>query len=170
MIQPHGNGVAGHACCRGASGADLENLREFVETNRMKENVGPQAFADIELHRGFMVADRDVIRPRDNALRHGGRRSAHRRQGSRSRSAAEDERRRSRGRAHTLQESHQCRGPLRQPGGADARRRRGGFGTKWAAQQGVGVVTQVTPQNGVNLYRRAGNMTPSKSTLRRLPR
>ena len=43
--------------------ATLEKLLEFVETHRMKDRIGPQAFADFEreLHRRFLQAERDIV-------------------------------------------------------------------------------------------------------------
>jgi hypothetical protein len=43
----------------------------------------------------------------------------------------------------------------------------GAFG---AAQQALWVVTQMTPKNTEDLFERVGNMTPSKSSLDRLPK
>lgn len=45
-----------------------------------------------------------------------------------------------------------------------------GFWTQRAAQQASWVVTQMTPQNAENLFKRVGNMEPSKSSLDRLPK
>lgn len=46
----------------------------------------------------------------------------------------------------------------------------GGFWTPMAAQQAAWVVSQMTPQNGEDLFKRMGNMAPSKSSLDRLPK
>lgn len=46
----------------------------------------------------------------------------------------------------------------------------GGFWTPEAAKQATWVVSQMTPGLGEELLRRVGNMTPSKSTLDRLPK
>jgi len=46
----------------------------------------------------------------------------------------------------------------------------GGFWTPMAARQAAWVVSQMTPQIGEELFARVGNMTPSKSSLDRLPK
>lgn len=46
----------------------------------------------------------------------------------------------------------------------------GGFWTPHAAKQAAWVVAQMTPKLGEELFERVGNMTPSKSTLDRLPK
>ena len=46
----------------------------------------------------------------------------------------------------------------------------GDFWTPRAAQQALWVVTQMTPKKGAELFRRVGAMTPSKSSLDRLPK
>jgi hypothetical protein len=45
-----------------------------------------------------------------------------------------------------------------------------GFWTPLAAQQGAWVVSQMVPKLGEELFERVGNMTPSKSSLDRLPK
>jgi hypothetical protein len=45
-----------------------------------------------------------------------------------------------------------------------------GARTPWAAQQATWVVAHLTPQEGEELFALLGNMTPSKSTLDRLPK
>ena len=45
-----------------------------------------------------------------------------------------------------------------------------GFWTPLAARQGAWVVSQMVPKLGEELFERIGNMTPSKSTLDRLPK
>jgi hypothetical protein len=45
-----------------------------------------------------------------------------------------------------------------------------GTWTPWAAQQATWVVAHLTPQEGEDLFALLGNMTPSKSTLDRLPK
>lgn len=42
--------------------------------------------------------------------------------------------------------------------------------TPWAAQQAAWVVAHLTPQEGETLFERLGGLTPSKSSLDRLPR
>jgi hypothetical protein len=46
----------------------------------------------------------------------------------------------------------------------------GGFWTPMAARQAAWVVSQMTPQTAEELFTRVGNMTPSKSSLDRLPK
>lgn len=46
----------------------------------------------------------------------------------------------------------------------------GGFWTPLAARQAAWVVSQITPQTAEDLFKRVGNMTPSKSSLDRLPK
>ena len=46
----------------------------------------------------------------------------------------------------------------------------GGFWTPMAARQAAWVVSQITPQTAEDLFKRVGNMTPSKSSLDRLPK
>jgi hypothetical protein len=46
----------------------------------------------------------------------------------------------------------------------------GDFWTPRAAQQALWVVTPMTPKKGAELFGRVGNMTPSKSSLDRLPK
>ena len=46
----------------------------------------------------------------------------------------------------------------------------GDFWTPRAAQQALWVVTQMTPKKGAEFFKRVGNMTPSKSSLDRLPK
>ena len=46
----------------------------------------------------------------------------------------------------------------------------GGFWTPMAARQAAWVVSQMTPQTAEELFARVGNMTPSKSSLDRLPK
>jgi hypothetical protein len=45
-----------------------------------------------------------------------------------------------------------------------------GAWTTWAAQQATWVVAHLTPKEGEELFALLGNMTPSKSTLDRLPK
>ncbi|GAF91028.1 unnamed protein product, partial [marine sediment metagenome] len=46
----------------------------------------------------------------------------------------------------------------------------GDFWTPRAAQQALWVVTQMTPRKSAELFERVGSMTPSKSSLGRLPK
>lgn len=152
----------------------LERLREFVETHGMKEKVGPQAFADFEreLHRRFLEAERDIIA--DEMSRFDTEADAvfiegklHRRvlrqKQTYETSAGEVVVERTLYKDRTDTEGR-CVSPMELSLGIV-----GGFWTPRAAQQALWVVTQMTPQKGAELLERAGNMTPSKSSLQRLP-
>lgn len=154
--------------------AALEKLREFVETHRMKDKIGPQAFADFEreLHQRFLEAERDVIADEmarfdvdvDAVLIDG---KVHRRVLRQSQtyetSAGEVAVERTLYKDRSDADGR-CVSPLELSLGVV-----GGFWTPRAAQQALWVVTQMTPQKGAELFERAGNMTPSKSSLQRLP-
>jgi hypothetical protein len=158
----------------GGRDATLEKLREFVETHRMKDKIGPQAFADFEreLHRRFLEAERDIIADEmarfdtdaDAVFING---KVHRRvlrQKQTYESTAGEvvvERTLYKDRTDT---EGRCVSPMELSLGIV-----GGFWTPRAAQQALWVVTQMTPQKGAELFERAGNMTPSKSSLQRLP-
>jgi hypothetical protein len=158
----------------GPRAAALEKLREFVETHRMKEKIGPQAFADFEreLHRRILEAERDIIADEmarfdtdaDAVLIEG---KVHRRvlrqKQTYETSAGEVVVERTLYKDRTDTEGR-CVSPMELTLGIV-----GGFWTPRAAQQALWVVTQMTPQKGAELFERAGNMTPSKSSLQRLP-
>lgn len=177
MIQPNRARETASPVTRapeGGRGATLEKLREFVETHRMKDKVGPQAFADFEreLHRRFLEAERDIIADEmarfdtdaDAVILDG---KVHRRvlrQKQTYESTAGEvvvERTLFKDRTDT---EGRCVSPMELSLGIV-----GGFWTPRAAQQALWVVTQMTPQKGAELFERAGNMTPSKSSLQRLP-
>jgi hypothetical protein len=154
--------------------AALEKLREFVDTHRMKEKAGPQAFADFEreLHRRFLEAERDVIADEmarfdvdtDAVLVEGKlHRRVLRQKQTYETSAGEVivERTLYKDRTDAV---GRCVSPMELTLGIV-----GDFWTPRAAQQALWVVTQMTPQKGAELFERAGNMTPSKSSLQRLP-
>jgi hypothetical protein len=140
----------------------------------MKDKAGPQAFADFEreLHRRFMEAERDVIADEmarfdveaDAVLIEG---KVHRRvlrQKQTYQTAAGEvvlERTLYKDRADA---GGRCVSPMELALGIV-----GDFWTPRAAQQALWVVTQMTPQKGAELFERAGNMSPSKSSLQRLP-
>jgi len=154
--------------------ATLEKLREFVETHRMKDKIGPQAFADFEreLHRRFLQAERDIIAHEmarfdtdaDAVLIEG---KVHRRvlrqKQTYETSAGEVVVERTLYKDRTDAEGRSV-SPMELTLGVV-----GGFWTPRAAQQALWVVTQMTPQKSAELFERAGNMTPSKSSLQRLP-
>jgi hypothetical protein len=154
--------------------AALEKLREFVETHRMKDKIGPQGFADFEreLHRRFLQAERDVIADEmarfdidaDAVVIEGKvHRRALRQTQTYETSAGEVVVERTLYRDRTETEGR-CVSPMELTLGIV-----GDFWTPRAAQQALWVVTQMTPQKSAELFERAGNMTPSKSSLQRLP-
>jgi hypothetical protein len=159
---------------KGDRAAALEKLREFVETHGMKEKVGPQAFADFEreLHQRFLEAERDIIADEmvrfdteaDAVLIEG---KVHRRvlrqKQTYETSVGEVVVERTLYKDRTDAEGR-CVSPMELSLGIV-----GDFWTPRAAQQALWVVTQMTPQKGAELFERAGNMTPSKSSLQRLP-
>lgn len=153
----------------------LEKLREFVETHRMKEKMGPHAFAEFEkeLHERMMEAERDIVAAQmarldvdaDAVVIDG---KVHRRVLRASQtymtSAGEvvvdrwlyKDRK---------DEDGRCVSPMELTIGVI-----GDFWTPRAAQQALWVVTQMTPKKGEELFARVGNMAPSKSSLDRLPK
>ena len=155
--------------------APLEKLREFLETHRMKEQMGPHAFAEFEreLHERMMKFERDVIADEmarsdidaDAVVIEG---KVHRRVLRQSQtyvtSAGEVvvERTLYKDRSDT---EGRCVSPMELTLGII-----GDFWTPRAAQQALWVVTQMTPKKGEELFNRVGNMTPSKSSLGRLPK
>jgi hypothetical protein len=154
--------------------AALEKLREFVETHRMRDKVGPQAFADFEreLHRRFLQAERDIIADEmarfdtdADAVTLAGKvhRRVLRQKQTYQTTAGEVVVERTLYKDRSDAGGH-CVSPMELTLGVV-----GGFWTPRAAQQALWVVTQMTPQKGAELFERAGNMTPSKSSLQRLP-
>jgi hypothetical protein len=152
----------------------LEKLHEFVETHRMKEKIGPRAFAEFEreLHRRFLEAERDIIADEmarfdteADAIIIAGKihRRVLRQKQTYETSVGEVVVERTLYKDRTDREGR-CVSPMELTLGIV-----GGFWTPRAAQQALWVVTQMTPQKSAELFERAGNMTPSKSSLQRLP-
>ena len=153
----------------------LEKLREFLETEGMKSKTGPRSFADFEqeLHERMMKAERDIVAAEmskldidADAVVIGGK--IHRRVLRQSqtyvtsagevvveRTLYKDRR----------DEDGRCVSPMELTLGVI-----GDFWTPRAAQQALWVVTQMTPKKSAELFERVGNMTPSKSSLDRLPK
>jgi len=153
----------------------LEKLREFVETHRMKEKMGPRAFADFEkeLHERMMEAERDIVAAEmkrldvdADAVVIAGK--AHRRVLRQSQtymtSAGEVVVERTLYKDRTDSDGR-CVSPMELTIGVI-----GDFWTPRAAEQALWVVTQMTPKKGEELFARVGNMDPSKSSLDRLPK
>lgn len=153
----------------------LEKLREFLETARMKEKLGPHAFAEFEkeLHARMMEAERDIVAAEmarldvdADAVVIDGR--VHRRVLRQSQtymtSAGEVvvERTLYKDRKD---EDGRCVSPMELALGIV-----GDFWAPRAAQQALWVATQMTPKKGAELFERVGNMAPSKSSLDRLPK
>ena len=153
----------------------LERLRAFLDTHRMKEKMGPGAFAEFEreLQSRMLEVQRDVISVEmarldvdvPAVLIDG---KVHRRVLRQSQtymtSAGEvvvertlyKDRSDAEGRAVS---------PLELTLGVV-----GDFWTPRAAQQALWVVTQMTPKKAAELFERVGNMDPSTSSLGRLPK
>ena len=153
----------------------LEKLREFLETARMKEKMGPRAFADFEkeLHERMMEAERDIVATEmarldvdAEAVVIAGK--LHRRVLRQSQtymtSAGEVVVERTLYKDRT-DEDGRCVSPMELTIGVI-----GDFWTPRAAEQALWVVTQMTPKKGAELFERVGNMDPSKSSLDRLPK
>lgn len=153
----------------------LEKLRKFLETHGMNGKTGPRAFADFErdLHARMMEAERDVIAAEmvkldvdHDAIEVGGK--VHRRVLRRTQtymtSAGEVAIERNLYKDRRDEEGH-CVSPMEMSLGIV-----GGFWTPRAAEQALWVVTQMTPRKADELFERMGNMTPSKSSLDRLPK
>ncbi len=153
----------------------LEKLREFLETEGMRSKTGPRSFADFEreLHERMMEAERDIVAGEmarldidADAVVIAGK--VHRRVLRQSqtymtsagevvveRTLYKDRR----------DEDGRCVSPMELTLGVI-----GDFWTPRAAQQALWVVTQMTPKKSAELFERVGNMTPSKSSLDRLPK
>jgi hypothetical protein len=155
--------------------SSLEKLREFVETHRMKAKMGPRSFADFErdLHARVMEVERDIVAAEmahhdidADAVVIAGK--VHRRvlrQSQTYETAAGDvvvERTLYKDRTD---EDGRCVSPMELTLGIV-----GDFWTPRAAQQALWVATQMTPAKGEELFERVGNMTPSKSSIDRLPK
>jgi hypothetical protein len=153
----------------------LEKLREFLQSHRMKDKMGPGAFAEFEreLHERVMQAERDLVAAEMKRLDvdveavviQGKTHRRVLRQSQTYMTAAGEvvvER--------TLYKDRsdgegRCVSPMELQLGII-----GDFWTPRAAQQALWVATQMTPKKGAELFERVGNMTPSKSSLDRLPK
>jgi hypothetical protein len=153
----------------------LERLRAFLDTHRMKEKMGPGAFADFEreLQARMLELQRDVIASEMKRLDIDvpavvieGRvhRRVLRQSHSYMTSAGEVvvERTLYKDRA---EEEGRAVSPMELTIGVV-----GDFWTPRAAQQALWVVAQMTPKKSVELFERVGNMDPSQSSLGRLPK
>ena len=160
---------------REAGRAPLEKLREFLETEGMKSRTGPRSFADFEqeLHERMMEAERDIVAVEmakldidADAIVIAGK--VHRRVLRQSQtyvtSAGEVVVERTLYKDRGDQEGR-CVSPMELTLGIV-----GEFWTPRAAQQALWVVTQMTPKKSAELFKRVGNMAPSKSSLDRLPK
>lgn len=141
----------------------------------MVGKTGPRAFAEFEreLHERVMAFERDVIAAEmatldidaDAVVIDG---KVHRRVLRQSQTyvtaAGEVEVERTLYKDRTDAEGH-CVSPMELTLGII-----GNFWTPRAAQQALWVVTQMTPQKSEELFKRVGNMAPSKSSLDRLPK
>lgn len=153
----------------------LEKLRKFLETEGMRSKTGPRAFEEFEreLHARMMEAERDIVASEmarldvdADAVVIAGK--VHRRVLRQSQtymtSAGEVVIER------TLYKDRKdadgrCVSPMELALGIV-----GDFWTPRAAQQALWVVTQMTPKKSAELFERVGSMTPSKSSLGRLPK
>jgi hypothetical protein len=155
--------------------APLEKLRTFLDTHGMKGKTGPRAFAEYEreLHARMMEVERDVVAAEmkkldveaDAVVIDG---QVHRRVLRQSQtymtSAGEVVVERNLFKDRVDAEGR-CVSPMELRLGIA-----GDFWTPRAAQQALWVVTQMTPKKGEELFERVGNMSPSKSSLDRLPK
>jgi hypothetical protein len=153
----------------------LEKLRRFLETHRMKSKTGPRSFAEFEreLHERVMEVERDLVAAEmarfdidaDAVVIEG---KVHRRVLRQSQTyettAGEVVVERTLYKDRTDADGR-CVSPMELTLGII-----GDFWTPRAAQQALWVVTQMTPKKGEELFERVGNMTPSKSSLDRLPK
>jgi hypothetical protein len=158
-----------------AKSTPLEKLREFLETEGMRSKTGPRSFAEFEreVHERMMEAERDIVAGEmarldvdvDAVVIAG---KVHRRVLRQSQtymtSAGEVvvERTLYKDRKD---EDGRCVSPMELSLGII-----GDFWTPRAAQQALWVVTQMTPTKSAELFERIGSMTPSKSSLGRLPK
>jgi hypothetical protein len=158
-----------------AEATTLEKLRKFLETGGMRSKTGPRSFAEFEreLHERMMEVERDIVAGEmarmdvdaDAVVIEG---KVHRRVLRQSqtymtsagevvveRTLYKDRR----------DEDGRCVSPMELTLGII-----GDFWTPRAAQQALWVVTQMTPKKSAELFERVGGMTPSKSSLGRLPK
>jgi hypothetical protein len=171
-------GSIGHSGARGGSmgKADpLEKLRVLLEDLRVKKKASPGTFAEFEreLHERMMECERDIVASEmarldadAEAIVINGK--THRRVLRQSQtymtSAGEIVVERTLYKDRT-DEDGRCVSPMELVTGVV-----GGFWTPRAAQQALWVVAQMTPKKAEELFRRVGNMDPSKSSLDRLPK
>jgi len=153
----------------------LAKLRSFLETERVKKKVGPQAFAEFEqrLQERMSALQRDIIAEEmarldvdcEAVLIDG---KVHRRVLRQSQtymtSAGEVVVERTLYKDRSDDEGR-CVSPMELTLGVV-----GGFWTPRAAQQALWVVAQMTPKKAEELFERVGSMGPSKSSLDRLPK
>jgi hypothetical protein len=168
----------GHEATRvldGAASTPLEKLRKFLDTAGMNGKTGPRAFAEFErtLHERLLEVERDVIKTEmqkfdldaDAVVIDG---KLHRRVLRASQtyvtSAGEVEVERNLYKDRSDREGR-CVSPMELQLGVV-----GDFWTPRAAQQVLWVVTQMTSKKSAELFERVGNMTPSKSSIDRLPK
>ena len=153
----------------------LAKLREFLENHGMKGKTGPRAFSEFEreLHARMMETERDVIAAEmvkldidADAVEIAGK--VHRRVLRQSQtymtSAGEVVVERTLYKDRSDEEGR-CVSPMELALGIV-----GDFWTPHAAQQALWVATQMTAKKSAELFARVGNMTPSKSTIDRLPK
>ena len=158
-----------------ASTSSLEKLREFLETQRMKTKTGSRSFAEFEreLHERVMALERELLAVEmakfdidAAAIVIEGK--VHRRVLRQSHTyttmAGDVVLERTLYKDRKDEEGH-CVSPLELTLGIV-----GDFWTPHAAHQALWVVTQMTPKKAEELFKRIGNMTPSKSSLDRLPK
>lgn len=158
-----------------AAATPLDRLRTFLATHRMAGKTGPRAFADFEreLHERLMEFERELLAAEMAsvdldvpAVVIDGK--VHRRvlRQSQTYVTASGEVRVER----TLYKDRsdgdgRCVSPMELTLGIV-----GDFWTPRAAQQALWVVSQMTPKKAEELFERLGNMTPSKSSIDRLPK
>jgi hypothetical protein len=153
----------------------LDRLRGYLDTLRMKDKRSPGAFAEFEreLHARVMELERDVVAAEmaqldvdAEAVLIAGK--LHRRVLRRAQtyvtSAGEVVVERTLYKDRT-DDASRAISPMELTLGIV-----GEFWTPRAAQQALWVVTQMTPKKAEDLFERVGNMTPSKSSLDRLPK
>lgn len=153
----------------------LERLRAFLDTHRMKEKMGPGAFAEFEreLHERMLELKRDVIAAEMKRLDIDApavvidgkvHRRVLRQSQSYMTSAGEVVVERTLYKDRSDDEGRAV-SPMELTLGVV-----GDFWTPRAAQQALWVVTQMTPKKAEELFERVGSMDPSQSSLGRLPK
>lgn len=153
----------------------LERLRGFLQDHRMKDKIGPKSFADFErdLHERVMGVERDILAAEMQRFDIDGEAvviagKTHRRALRQSQTyvtaAGEVEVTRTLYKDRSDGEGR-CVSPMELQLGIV-----GDFWTPRAAQMALWVATQMTSKKAEELFRRVGNMTPSKSSVDRLPK